>query len=48
VGPGRGGERRGGPARSHSYRPAPASRPTPSIPSHARSGGGSSGGSGRR
>ena len=43
VGPGRGGERRGSPGRSHSYRPAPASHPTPSIPSHARSGGGSAG-----
>lgn len=46
VGPGRGGERRGGPGRNHSYRPAPPSRPTPSIPSHAR--GGSSGTTGRR
>ena len=40
VGPGRGGDRRGddrrggGPPRS--YRPAPASRPTPSIPNHPR------------
>ena len=35
VGPGRGGDRRGAhPA--HSYRPAPASRPTPSIPGRSR------------
>jgi hypothetical protein len=31
VGPGRGGDRRGDHP-SHSYRSAPASRPTPSIP----------------
>jgi hypothetical protein len=31
VGPGRGGDRRGDHP-GHSYRPAPASRPTPSIP----------------
>jgi hypothetical protein len=45
VGPGRGGDRRsdgGGdhrpvaPRASHSYRPAPASRPTPSIPNRPR------------
>jgi hypothetical protein len=36
VGPGRGGDRRGDHP-SHSYRPAPASRATPSIPSHSRS-----------
>ena len=40
VGPGRGGDRRGGDRRGNepprSYRPAPASRPTPSIPSHPR------------
>jgi hypothetical protein len=36
VGPGRGGDPRGDHP-SHSYRPAPASRPTPSIPSHSRS-----------
>jgi hypothetical protein len=35
VGPGRGGDRRGG-GPSHSYRPAPASRPTPSIPHGSR------------
>jgi hypothetical protein len=35
VGPGRGGDRRGGQP-SHAYRPAPASRPTPSIPSRSR------------
>jgi hypothetical protein len=35
VGPGRGGDRRGEHP-SHSYRPAPASRPTPSIPSRSR------------
>jgi hypothetical protein len=43
VGPGRGGDPRAAHP-SHSYRPAPASRPTPSIPNHARPGG-SSGGS---
>jgi hypothetical protein len=37
VGPGRGGDRRGGHP-SHSYRAAPASRPTPSIPSGSRGG----------
>jgi hypothetical protein len=31
VGPGRGGDRRGDHP-GHGYRPAPASRPTPSIP----------------
>jgi hypothetical protein len=40
VGPGRGGDRRGGDRRGggppRSYRPAPASRPTPSIPNHPR------------
>jgi hypothetical protein len=35
VGPGRGGDRRGEHP-SHSYRPAPASRRTPSIPSRSR------------
>jgi hypothetical protein len=35
VGPGRGGDRRGD-RPSHSYRPAPASRPTPSIPGRSR------------
>ena len=35
VGPGRGGDRRGDHP-SHSYRPAPASRRTPSIPSRSR------------
>jgi hypothetical protein len=35
VGPGRGGDRRGDHP-SHSYRPAPASRPTPSIPGRPR------------
>ncbi|HTC53656.1 MAG TPA: hypothetical protein VK700_17100 [Steroidobacteraceae bacterium] len=35
VGPGRGGDRRG-PQASHSYRSAPQSRPTPSIPRAAR------------
>jgi hypothetical protein len=35
VGPGRGGDRRGDHP-SHSYRPAPASRPTPSIPRESR------------
>ena len=35
VGPGRGGDRRGD-RPSHSYRPAPASRPTPSIPHGSR------------
>jgi hypothetical protein len=35
VGPGRGGDRRGDHP-SHSYRPAPASRPTPSIPGRSR------------
>ena len=42
VGPPRGGER--GNSRSHSYRSAPASRPTPSIPSR----GGRSPGGARR
>jgi hypothetical protein len=52
VGPPRGdghdrntGGLRGSPS---SYRPAPASRPTPSIPSRGRPGGGPSGNSGRR
>ncbi|HME38755.1 MAG TPA: hypothetical protein VKG63_07315 [Steroidobacteraceae bacterium] len=45
VGPGRGGDHRddrgGGrrpdvPRQSHTYRPAPASRPTPSIPNRSR------------
>jgi hypothetical protein len=36
VGPGRGGDRRGGYAPPRSYRPAPASRPTPSIPRGSR------------
>jgi hypothetical protein len=35
VGPGRGGDRRGGHPSPH-YRPAPTSRPTPSIPSRSR------------
>lgn len=39
VGPGRGGDRRGDHP-SRSYRSAPASRPTPSIPSRSRAGGG--------
>jgi hypothetical protein len=38
VGPGRGGDRRGN--HSGSYRSAPASRSTPSIPSRSRGGGG--------
>jgi hypothetical protein len=42
VGPGRGGDRRGGGPRpggaGHGYRPAPSSRPTPSIPSGSRGG----------
>ncbi len=37
VGPGRGGDRRGGHP-SGSYRAAPASRSTPSIPSRSRGG----------
>ncbi len=37
VGPGRGGDRRGGHP-SRSYRPAPMSRPTPSIPHGSRGG----------
>jgi len=40
VGPGRGGDRHGddrhGGGSPRSYRPAPASRPTPSIPNHPR------------
>jgi hypothetical protein len=36
VGPGRGGDRRDGHAPPRSYRPAPASRPTPSIPRGSR------------
>lgn len=35
VGPGRGGEVRSN-RPSHSFRPAPASRPTPSIPGRSR------------
>jgi len=35
IGPPRGGERHGG-GGSHAYRPAHPSRPTPSIPTHAR------------
>jgi hypothetical protein len=35
VGPGRGGDRRG-PSASHTYRSAPQSRPTPSIPQGSR------------
>jgi hypothetical protein len=35
VGPGRGGDRRGG-RPSHSYRAAPSSRPSPSIPGRSR------------
>jgi len=35
VGPGRGGDRRGG-HQSRPYRPAPQSRPTPSIPHGSR------------
>jgi hypothetical protein len=39
VGPGWGGDRRrGGHAPPRSYRPAPASRPTPSIPRGSRGG----------
>lgn len=49
VGPYRGGvhgpERGGGQSYGHAYRPAPASRPMPSIPSGSRSGGSRSGGS---
>jgi hypothetical protein len=37
VGPGRGGDRRG--SSSHTYRSAPQSRPTPSIPRTPRGGG---------
>jgi hypothetical protein len=48
VGPGRGGEQRGGSGRAHTYRPAPASRHTPSIPSRSRGSGGSSAGNRRR
>lgn len=44
VGPGRGGDPRGG--HPGSYRPAPASRPTPSIPSRPRGGGGPRGSAG--
>ena len=51
MGPGRGGDRRderrddhhdgrGGVQGSRAYRPAPASRPTPSIPGHPRGPGG--------
>jgi hypothetical protein len=40
VGPGRSGYPRSD-RPSHSYRPAPASRPTPSIPNRSRGGGGS-------
>jgi hypothetical protein len=36
VGPGRGGDVRGGDHPSRSYRPAPASRRTPSIPNRSR------------
>ena len=36
----RGGERGRGGSGPHTYRPAPASRPMPSIPSGSRSGGG--------
>jgi hypothetical protein len=39
VGPGRGGEPRGGGPRGgapHGYRPAPSSRPSPSIPARQR------------
>ena len=36
VGPGRGGDRRGDGDHSRSYRPAPAGRPTPSIPRGSR------------
>jgi len=39
VGPGRGGDRRGD-RPSRPYRAAPAGRPTPSIPSRSRGGGG--------
>jgi squid-like protein/heterogeneous nuclear ribonucleoprotein A1/A3 len=42
VGPGRGGDPRGG--HPGSYRRAPASRPTPSIPNRPRGGGGPRGG----
>jgi hypothetical protein len=48
VGPGWGGGPRGGGARSHSYRPAPAGRATPSIPSRSRGDRGSPGGTQRR
>src|SRR5277367_3975736 len=40
VGPGRSGYPRSD-RPSHSYRPAPPSRPTPSIPNRSRGGGGS-------
>jgi len=39
VGPGRGGDRRGGAAPPRSYRPAPAGRATPSIPRGSHGGG---------
>jgi len=42
VGPGRGGDPRGG--HPGAYRRAPASRPTPSIPNRPRGGGGPRGG----
>jgi hypothetical protein len=38
VGPGWGGDRRGGRPPPGHYRPAPASRPTPSIPRGSRGG----------
>ena len=36
VGPPRGGERRPAQSSPHAYRPAPPSRPTPSIPTRSR------------
>ncbi|HEX3846042.1 MAG TPA: hypothetical protein VHV81_01565 [Steroidobacteraceae bacterium] len=36
VGPGHGGDRRPNPPHSHTFRPPPPSRPTPSIPSRHR------------
>lgn len=48
VGPPRGGGGRGGGGRGHGYRPAPAGRAMPSIPSGGRSGGGRSGSGSRR
>ncbi|HEX4243274.1 MAG TPA: hypothetical protein VHZ53_17820 [Steroidobacteraceae bacterium] len=36
VGPGRGHDRRPSPPHSHTFRPPPVSRPTPSLPSRHR------------